>query len=62
MAKPAEGRTSFVIVHYLFIIKNAAFILVLKDGDIIESDSHGQFLARNRFYAELYNSQFKQVS
>lgn len=51
-----------MIVHYLFIIKNAAFILVLKDGDIIESDSHGQFLARNRFYAELYNSQFKQVS
>ena len=53
-----EGRTSFVIAHRLSTIKNADLILVLKDGDIIESGNHDELLAKNGFYAELYNSQF----
>jgi ATP-binding cassette subfamily B multidrug efflux pump len=57
-----EGRTSFVIAHRLSTIKNADVILVLKDGDILESGSHAELLAKNRFYAELYNSQFEQAS
>lgn len=56
-----EGRTSFVIAHRLSTIKNADVILVLKDGDILESGSHAELLAQNGFYAELYNSQFEQV-
>lgn len=60
MAKLTEGRTSFVIAHRLSTIKNADLILVLKDGDIVESGSHRQLLAQNGFYAELYNSQFEQ--
>lgn len=61
MAKLTEGRTSFVIAHRLSTIKNADLILVLKDGDIVESGSHRQLLAQNGFYAELYNSQFEQI-
>ena len=57
-----ENRTSFVIAHRLSTIKNADLILVLKDGDIIESGSHERLLAQGGFYAELYNSQFEQVS
>ncbi|WP_238650395.1 ABC transporter ATP-binding protein [Paenibacillus piscarius] len=57
-----EGRTSFVIAHRLSTIKNADVILVLKDGDILESGSHNELLAKNGFYAELYNSQFEQAS
>lgn len=53
------GRTSFVIAHRLSTIKNADIILVMKDGDIIESGSHEELLARKGFYAELYNSQFE---
>lgn len=53
------GRTSFVIAHRLSTIKNADLILVLKDGDIIESGTHEELLAKNGFYAELYNSQFE---
>lgn len=55
-----KGRTSFVIAHRLSTIKNADLILVLKDGDIIESGNHAELLAANGFYAELYNSQFEQ--
>ncbi|MEK5399276.1 ABC transporter ATP-binding protein [Paenibacillus nitricinens] len=62
MDKLMEGRTSFVIAHRLSTIKNADVILVLKDGDILESGSHAELLARNGFYAELYNSQFEQAS
>ncbi|GIO44680.1 ABC transporter ATP-binding protein [Paenibacillus apis] len=62
MDKLMEGRTSFVIAHRLSTIKNADVILVLKDGDILESGSHDELLARNGFYAELYNSQFEQAS
>lgn len=57
-----KNRTSFVIAHRLSTIKNADLILVLKDGDIIESGNHEELLSKNGFYAELYNSQFEQVS
>ena len=59
MDKLMEGRTSFVIAHRLSTIKNADIILVLKDGDIIESGSHTELIEKNGFYAELYNSQFE---
>ena len=58
MDKLTEGRTSFVIAHRLSTIKNADLILVMKDGDIIESGNHEELLAQGGFYAELYNSQF----
>lgn len=57
-----ENRTSFVIAHRLSTIKNADLILVLKDGDVIESGTHAQLMEQNGFYAELYNSQFEQAS
>ncbi|MDR2533003.1 MAG: ABC transporter ATP-binding protein/permease [Oscillospiraceae bacterium] len=62
MDKLMKGRTSFVIAHRLSTIKNADLILVMKDGDIIESGRHGELLLQNGFYAELYNSQFESVS
>ena len=54
-----QNRTSFVIAHRLSTIKNADLILVLKDGDIIESGNHEELLAKGGFYADLYNSQFE---
>ena len=57
-----KGRTSFVIAHRLSTIKDADLILVMKDGDIIEQGSHERLLAQNGFYAELYNSQFEDVT
>jgi ATP-binding cassette subfamily B protein len=57
-----ENRTSFVIAHRLSTIKNADLILVLKDGDIIESGTHDELLEKDGFYAELYNSQFDKAS
>ena len=56
-----RGRTSFVIAHRLSTIKDADLILVMKDGDIIEQGSHEELLAKNGFYAELYNSQFEEA-
>ncbi len=56
------GRTSFVIAHRLSTIKNADLILVMKDGDIVESGNHENLLEKNGFYAELYNSQFENAS
>lgn len=57
-----HGRTSFVIAHRLSTIKNADLILVMKDGDIIESGKHEELLAKGGFYAELYNSQFEDAA
>ncbi|MDO5345757.1 MAG: ABC transporter ATP-binding protein [Lachnospiraceae bacterium] len=57
-----KGRTSFVIAHRLSTIKNADLILVLKDGDVIESGNHEELMKQSGFYAELYNSQFEQAS
>lgn len=57
-----KDRTSFVIAHRLSTIKNADLILVLRDGDIVESGTHEALLEKGGFYAELYNSQFDKVS
>ena len=62
MDKLTQGRTSFIIAHRLSTIKNADLILVMKDGDIIESGTHENLLSQGGFYADLYNSQFEQVS
>lgn len=56
-----KGRTSFVIAHRLSTIREADVILVMKDGDIIEQGRHEELLARNGFYANLYNSQFESA-
>lgn len=61
MDKLMENRTSFVIAHRLSTIKNSDLILVLKDGDVIESGSHDELIQKNGFYAELYNSQFENA-
>ena len=61
MDKLMAGRTSFVIAHRLSTIKNADLILVMKDGDIVESGNHAELLAKGGFYAELYNSQFERA-
>ncbi len=58
MDKLTQGRTSFVIAHRLSTIKNADLILVLKNGDVIESGNHKELIKQKGFYAELYNSQF----
>ena len=62
MDKLMAGRTSFVIAHRLSTIKNADLILVMRDGDIVESGNHSELLAKEGFYAELYNSQFERAS
>lgn len=58
MERLMTGRTSFVIAHRLSTIRNAGLILVMRDGNIVEQGRHDELLARNGFYAELYNSQF----
>lgn len=62
MDELTKGRTSFVIAHRLSTIKNADLILVMKDGDVIESGNHESLMAQNGFYTELYNSQFEKSS
>ena len=62
MDRLTAGRTSFVIAHRLSTIKNADLILVMKDGDVIESGTHETLMQKGGFYAELYNSQFEQAS
>lgn len=59
MDKLTKGRTSFIIAHRLSTIKNADLILVMKDGNIIEQGNHKKLMEKNGFYADLYNSQFK---
>ena len=58
MDKLMEGRTSFIIAHRLSTIKNADLILVMNEGNIIETGNHKELMKKNGFYAELYNSQF----
>lgn len=60
-AKMTKGKTSFIVAHRLSTIKNADTILVMDKGKIIEIGNHDQLLAKNGFYAELYNSQFKKT-
>ena len=62
MDKLMVGRTSIIIAHRLSTIKNADLILVMKDGDIIESGNHEALISQNGFYADLYNSQFEKIS
>lgn len=57
-AKMMKGRTSFIVAHRLSTIKEADTILVMKDGSVIEQGNHEELLAKNGFYANLYNSQF----
>ena len=57
-AKMMNGRTSFIVAHRLSTIREADVILVMKDGHIIEQGNHEELLAKNGFYANLYNSQF----
>lgn len=57
-----EGRTSFIVAHRLSTIRNADVILVMRDGNIVEQGTHKELLARNGFYAEIYNSQFVNTS
>ena len=57
-----RGRTSFVIAHRLSTIRDADMILVMKDGDIVEMGNHDELIAKNGFYADLYNSQFEKTT
>ena len=60
-AKMMQGRTSFIVAHRLSTIREADVILVMQDGKIVEQGTHDELLARNGFYAKLYNSQFETV-
>ena len=62
MDKLMENKTSFIIAHRLSTIKNADLILVMKDGNIIETGNHNKLMKENGFYANLYNSQFEKVN
>ena len=62
MDKLMENRTSFIIAHRLSTIKNADLILVMKEGNIIETGNHEELMEKNGFYAKLYNSQFEKVT
>ena len=62
MDKLMQNRTSFIIAHRLSTIKNADLILVMQDGDIVEKGNHEELLLKNGVYANLYNSQFEQLS
>ena len=57
-----KGRTSFIIAHRLSTIRNADLILVMNQGDIVEQGTHEELLAKQGFYADLYNSQFQDCN
>jgi ATP-binding cassette subfamily B protein len=59
MVELMKDRTSFIIAHRLSTIRDADWILVMNNGDIVEQGKHEKLLARNGFYADLYNSQFE---
>ena len=59
LEKLSKNRTSFIIAHRLSTIRSADLILVMKNGEIVEQGTHEKLLKKNGFYAELYNSQFK---
>ena len=59
MARLMRGKTCFVIAHRLTTVKGADLILVVREGDIVESGRHGELLERRRFYSEIYNAQFE---
>ena len=60
--KMMKGRTSFIVAHRLSTILDADLILVRRDGDIVEQGTHDELLAQGGFYADLYNSQFEDVT
>ena len=60
MDKLAKGKTSFIIAHRLSTIKNADLIIVMNNGDIVETGNHNELMKKNGFYTDLYNSQFKK--
>lgn len=62
MDRLMQGRTSFIIAHRLSTIRNADLILVMRDGDIVEQGTHDELMQAEGFYAELYNSQFEDVT
>ena len=62
MDELTKDRTSFVIAHRLSTIKHADLILVMRDGDVIESGTHDELMARGGFYADLYNCQFERTA
>jgi len=62
MDKLTQNHTSFIIAHRLSTIKNADLILVLNQGDIVESGTHDELLAKQGFYSDLYNSQFAEAA
>jgi ATP-binding cassette subfamily B protein len=61
MKRLMQGKTSFVIAHRLSTVREADLILVMRNGDIVEQGTHGELLANNGFYADLYNSQFDDI-
>ena len=56
------GRTTFVIAHRLSTIRDADLILVMREGDIVEQGTHDELIEAGGFYADLYNSQFEDVT
>ena len=62
MDRLMKGRTSFVIAHRLSTIRDADKILVMRDGDIVEQGTHDELIDQGGFYADLYNSQFEDVT
>ena len=62
MDRLMKGRTSFVIAHRLSTIRDADKILVMRDGDIVEQGTHDELIVEGGFYADLYNSQFEDVT